>query len=69
MNVQEQVRRITDKDALVAVLFSKSVRMCLPAHSSLLTWGVRVQSGVGSPSARLVLMWLASVLLLPTVAK
>lgn len=67
MGVQEQVRRISDKDALVAVLEKGSV--CTPTNSSLLIWAVRGQSGVGSPSTRLVLMWLASVLLLPIVAK
>lgn len=69
MGVQEQVRRISDKDVLVAVLEKGSVSTCLPTHSSLLIRGVKGQSGVGSPSTRLVLMWLASVLLLPMVAK
>lgn len=69
MSVQEQIRRITDKNALVAVLEKGSVHTCLPAYSSLLTWGVRSQSGVGSPSMKLMLMWLASILLLAIMAK
>lgn len=69
MGVQEQVRRISDKDVLVAVLEKGSVSTRLPTHSSLLIRGVKGQSGVGSPSTKLVVMWLASVLFLPMVAK
>ena len=69
IGVQEQVGRISDKDALVAVLEKSSVRVYLPTHSSLLMWSVRGQSGGGSPSTRLVVMWLTSTLLLPVVAK
>lgn len=68
MGVQEQVRRITVKVALVPVL-EKAQSICVYTPLPLLIWGVRGQSGVGSPSTRLVLMWLVCTLLLLIMAK